>query len=264
MDNYPIASKINAEMRILKLPVNQVGVPELLAFFEKVILSGEKAIVLSLNVHCVNLALRHSWLHQFINHVQLVYCDGDGVRLGLKILGQKPPPKITYNVWLWQIAEFCERMGFSLFFLGARPGVAEEAKERFLQKHARLKIVGVHHGYFEKSGAENDQVLEIINQATPDILLVCFGMPEQEKWIRDNYERTQAHVFIEGGAALDYASGRLKKAPDFLIGMKLEWFYRLLQEPRRLFKRYVIGNTYFLVQVLLEKWAEKLDPHPNE
>jgi len=258
MDTYPIAPKMNAEMNILKLPVNQVGVPEVLAFFEKVILSGEKAIVLSLNVNCVNLALKHAWLNQFINQVQLVYCDGDGVRMGLKILGYEPPPKITYNVWLWQIAEFSERKGFTLFFLGAKPGIAEEAKERLLQKYARLKVVGVHHGYFRKSGAENEQVLEIINQAKPDILLVCFGMPEQEQWIRDNYEKTQAHVFIKGGAALDYASGRLKKAPDFLISMKLEWFYRLLQEPRRLFKRYVIGNIYFLFKVLLEKWGVKL------
>ena len=257
MSRYEAAAKRAAEMNLLGLPMNQVGVPEVLDFFEAVIRRNQKAIALNLNVYCVTLALKHAWLHQFINEAHLVYCDGDGVRMGLQILGYPPPPKITYNVWIWQIAEFCERKGFSIFLLGAKPGVAEEAKSRLLKRYPGLKVGGTHHGYFEKSGNENQAVIQEINSLKPDILLVCFGMPEQEKWILDHWKNLDTHILIKGGAALDYASGRLKRAPAWMIRLHLEWFFRLLQEPRRLFKRYVFGNTYFLFQVLMQKFRIK-------
>lgn len=257
MPHYPEAHRRQPAMFFLGLPMHQVGAEQVLFFFDEVIRRGEKAIALNLNVHCVTLALKHAWLHQFINQAHLVYCDGDGVRLGLKWLGFKPPPKVTYNVWMWKIAEYCEREGRSLYLLGAKPGIAEEAKSRLLEKHPKLCIAGVQHGYFDKHGAENEKVIEKINAVSPDILLVCFGMPEQELWIRENWKKIKAHIFIKGGAALDYASGRLQKAPDWMIRMHLEWLFRLGQEPVRLFGRYVIGNTWFLLEILMEKFGIK-------
>lgn len=243
-------------MRLLGLPFHAVGVEEVCAFIEGVISRNEKAVALNLNIHCVNLALKYPWLHEFIRGAQLVFCDGDGVRWGLRLLGYSPPPKITYNKWLWQLCEFCEKQQYRIFFLGAKPGVAEEAALRLKEHYPRLQVAGTYHGYFKKEGEENEKVLRAINRVRPDILLVCFGMPSQEEWIRDHWKELNVHVFLKGGAAFDYASGRLTKAPEWMIRWNLEWLFRLLQEPRRLFGRYVFGIPLFFLQVFFEKLRE--------
>jgi len=222
-------------------------------YIERVISRGEKALVLNLNVHCVNLALRHAWLADFLNQAQLVFCDGDGVRLGLRILGVEPPPKITYNEWMWELAGFCAEKGFSLYFLGAKPGVADEAAQKLKARYPGLSILGASHGYFQKEGEENAGVVDTINRLKPDILVLGFGMPAQEKWLETHFRDLQVHIFLSGGAVFDYVAGRLKKAPAWMVRAHMEWLYRLGQEPRRLFKRYVIGNPLFLYRILRER-----------
>lgn len=252
-DGYPVASKRPADMSLLGLPMNRVGMREVHAFIAEVIGRDEKAVALNLNVYCVNLALKYSWLHEFIRGAQLVFCDGDGVRLGLKILGYTPPEKVTYNKWIWKLSEFCAENGFRLFLVGAKPGIVEEAARNLQARYSRLQIAGTHHGYFNKSGEENEKVITLVNKAKPDILLTCLGMPEQEKWISENWQKLQAHIFLKGGAAFDYASGRLAPAPEWIIRLHFEWLFRFIQDPVRLFNRYIIGNPYFLLQVLMEK-----------
>jgi len=253
------ASQRPPDMELLGLPIHQVGVEQVLAFIEEIVSRDQKAIALNLNVYCVNLALKYRWLYGFVQSAHLVFCDGDGVRLGLRLSGYTPPPKITYNEWLWQLSAFCERKKYRLYFLGGKPGVAEKAARNLKTRYPNLNVVGIQHGFFRKDGKENQDVVDNINHAAPDILLVCFGMPAQERWIADNWQSVNAHVFLKGGAAFDYASGRLKKAPALLIGWHLEWLYRLLQEPRRLFGRYVIGNPYFVLRVVLARVKKTLD-----
>jgi N-acetylglucosaminyldiphosphoundecaprenol N-acetyl-beta-D-mannosaminyltransferase len=252
------APKRPPDMELLGLPVHRVGVQEVLAFIEDTVSKNQKAIGLNLNIFCVNLSLKHTWLHEFIQSAHLVFCDGDGVRLGLKLSGYAPPPKITYNEWLWQLSAFCAEKKYRLYLLGGRPGVAEEAARNLTARYPTLNVVGIQHGFFNKHGEQNQRVVDHINAASPDILLVCFGMPIQERWIADNWRNVNAHVFFKGGAAFDYASGRLKKAPAYMIRWHLEWFYRWLQEPRRLFGRYIIGNPYFVLRVLLARIKKSL------
>lgn len=243
--------------KILGLNLHPVDTGQVRRFMEEVIQEKGKALVLNLNIHCVNLAGATPWLKQFLNEAPLVFCDGDGVRLGLWFLGMKPPPKITYNQWMWQVAAHCEEKDFSLYFLGGRPGVSEEARQQVLKKHPRLRIVGVRDGYFQKQGPENEAVVEEINRLKPDILVTGFGMPVQEQWLSENWKRIDAHIFLNGGAVFDYLSGRLAKAPAWMVRFHLEWLFRLFQEPRRLFKRYVLGNPYFFYRIFKEKMQKK-------
>lgn len=241
-------------LAVLGLPVDRVDVDGVHAFIETTVASGGKAIVSHLNIHGANLAVKHAWLGDFFRAADLVFCDGDGVRLGLKLLGHRPPPKITYNEWLWQLAAFCEGKGRSLYLLGGKPGVAVEAAQRLVERCPRLKIAGTQDGYFDKQGEENRDVVDRINETTPDILLIGMGMPLQERWIADNWSRLDVPIALPAGAALDYASGRLEKAPGWMVRAQLEWLYRLFQEPRRLCSRYVIGNPLFLWRVLRERF----------
>ena len=250
---YPPASRRSGAFDLIGVPVHPVNRKEVHQLIENVIHCSEKALVLNVNIHCVNLAWRHAWLRDFLKEAALVFCDGDGVRWGLKILGYKPPPKITYDRWIWELCEFCDREKFSLFFLGGKPGVSEQAAHRLKARYPGLKIAGTQDGYFAKEGEENEQRIAAINRLKPDILVVGFGMPLQEKWLAQNWRRIQAHIFLTGGAVFDYASGSAKRAPQWMLEWHLEWLFRFIQEPHRLFIRYAFGIPYFFLRIFLVK-----------
>lgn len=253
MNTFPIASSNPGAIKLLGIQIHPVEIGEVHAFIGAVITRQTKALVLNVNINCMNLTFRNPWLKELLNEAQLVFCDGDGVRWGAKLLGLRVPPKITYDRWIWQLAEFCEKNKFRIFFLGGRPGVAGAAADRLKGRYPSLEIAGVQDGYFAKEGEENEKVIEAINRVRPDILVVGFGMPLQEKWLSQNWLRLDARVFLTGGAVFDYVSGRARRAPQWMIQNHLEWLFRWLQEPRRLFSRYALGIPSFFFRILLER-----------
>ncbi|WP_166173398.1 WecB/TagA/CpsF family glycosyltransferase [Rubrobacter tropicus] len=209
-------------------------------------------VVLNVNAHCLNLCYEDPGLRRFFGAADLVFCDGAGVRLAAKILGGSLPERITYADWLPRLATFAESEGLSLFFLGARPGVAEKAARRLRSTRPGLEIVGIHHGFFDHAAnsPENGAVVAEINAAGPDLLLLGLGMPLQERWLMENLENLNVGAALTGGAFLDYAAGNLRRGPRLLTDNGLEWLARLLVEPRRLWRRYLLGNPVFLARVV--------------
>lgn len=248
-------SGVSAQVSILGVKVAPVRVPELLAHIGHCIEAGRRALVLNVNVHALNLAWNEPWLRSFLNAADLVFCDGAGVILAARMLGQRIPERITYADWMWQLAAYAEERGFTIFLLGARPGVAELAACKLTKRFPGLRIVGSYHGYFDKTadGRENQEVIQKINCARPDILVVGFGMPLQERWLMENWRRLDAHVLLTGGAVFDYVSGSLRRAPRWMTDHGLEWLGRLCVEPRRLWRRYLVGNPLFLWRVIRQR-----------
>jgi N-acetylglucosaminyldiphosphoundecaprenol N-acetyl-beta-D-mannosaminyltransferase len=205
------------------------------------------------------MSRKNRWMRSFLNRASIVLADGVGVAVGARLLGYPAPTRIPITEWIWQLAEFAASQRFSLFLLGSKPGVAEAAASRLRERYPSLEIAGTHHGYFDKepTSVSNSHVVELINSASPDILLVGFGMPIQEQWLKDNWETIEARAAITGGAVLDYTSGALRRGPRLLTDHGLEWLARLLIEPRRLWRRYVIGNPMFLARVLRQRSAGK-------
>lgn len=242
-------------VNVLGVHIDPLSVAELHARILAIVREEGHALVLHANVHGLNLCYRDPELRSFFNAVPVVFCDGAGVRLGARILGRSLPARITYADWAWQLMDFAEREELSLFFLGARPGVAQKAAARLKERYPDLKIAGVHHGYFDSAPGkpENEAVLQEINAARPDLLLVGFGMPLQERWLMRNWDRIDARVALTGGAVFDYVSGELKRGPRILTDNGFEWLARLLIEPQRLWRRYVIGNPLFLLRVLKQR-----------
>jgi N-acetylglucosaminyldiphosphoundecaprenol N-acetyl-beta-D-mannosaminyltransferase len=240
---------------ILGVLVDSLTVDQLHLLMADTIRSQQKRLVLNVNIHCLNLAYTNQWLRDFLNRGEIVFCDGAGVRLGGKILGFQIPPRITYADWTWQLGEFCEAEEFTLYFLGAKPGIAEKAAEKLKSRFPKLKIAGIHHGYFDKTldNPENISVIKEINKVKPDILLVCFGMPMQEKWLMENWPQIDVNIALPGGATFDYISGELQRAPKWMTDSGMEWLGRLLIEPKRLWRRYVIGNPVFFLRIFLQK-----------
>jgi N-acetylglucosaminyldiphosphoundecaprenol N-acetyl-beta-D-mannosaminyltransferase len=176
---------------VLGVGVDALTVEDLHAEIGRLVRGRSCGLVLNANARCLNLCYEDSALRAFFNGAEIVFCDGAGVMLAARILGRRIPERITYADWTWRLAPFAAAEGFSLFLLGARPGVAQAAADKLKERHPDLKIVGVHHGYFDHwAGApESEAVVREINAAAPDILLVGLGMPLQEYWLMENAHR---------------------------------------------------------------------------
>ncbi|MEW6217607.1 MAG: WecB/TagA/CpsF family glycosyltransferase [Candidatus Bipolaricaulota bacterium] len=207
------------------------------------------------NAHAVNLAHDLPWFREFLDSCDVVYCDGFGVSLAAWLLGQKVPPRHTPPDWIGDLCKRAEAEGLSMFMLGASPGVADKAADRLREHAPGLKIAGIHHGYFNKvrDGSENLAVVRAINLARPNILLVGFGMPLQEQWILQNREELRVGAILTVGALFDHLAGEVKRAPRWMTDRGLEWLGRLVIEPRRLWRRYLLGNPRFLMRVMAHR-----------
>lgn len=241
--------------QVLGVHGSALTVPELHSCIETYIRQEQKALVLHVNAHCLNLAFSEPWLRDLLNRAPVVFCDGAGVMLGARILGYWVPARITYADWMWQLAEFAEPRGFTFFFLGARPRVADKAAARLKERFPNLCIAGTQHGYYDKEPGsdENETVIQKINALKPNILITGLGMPLQEQWLVENWDRVDANVALTGGAVFDYVSGELARAPSWMTEHGLEWLGRLIIEPQRLWKRYLVGNPLFLYRVLKQR-----------
>lgn len=244
------------KLELLGVKIDDLDVKKLNSSISKFINEGKQSIILHVNVYGLNLAYENSWLRDFYNSAEIVFCDGAGVILGARLLGYKLDQRITYADWTWNLAEFMANEGLSLFLLGAKPGIAQKAAQQLTSRYGNLRIVGTHHGYFDKKvgSASNEKVIKLINELKPDILIVGFGMPIQEKWLEQNWTRLDSKIALTGGAVFDYVSGELKRAPRIMTDHSLEWLGRLLIEPKRLWKRYIIGNPLFIYRILRQKF----------
>lgn len=256
MKEYSKAPEKKSTLKLFGIKVNRVDVRQLHRFIRRSVSRRMKSLVLNVNIHCIVLALRESWLKDFLNQAQVVYCDGDGVRWGIRMLGHIPPPKVGFTRWIWDLADFCGNENYSLFLLGGAPGVAEQAAQRLKARAPNLRIAGTHHGYFKKSGEETEKVIELINQSRADVLIVGFGMPLQEKWIKAYWEQIQVYIFLPGGAVLDYAAGQLGQVPQWMLRLHLEWLFRIWEDPKRLAGRYAFDIPYFFLNVIREKMTQ--------
>lgn len=236
---------------LLGVKIHPLTRPALRHFIAQSIHSNARVLALNVNVYAMNLAYENPWLRRFFNQSGITFTDGAGVIFAAKLLGRRIPERVTYADWMWELASIAEEEGYTLFFLGAEPSVAEQAAARLRQRFPKIKIVGVRHGYFDKNpqSAENAELVAAINQLRPNILITGMGMPIQERWLMENWERLNVNIFLTGGAVFDYISGKLSRAPRWMTENGLEWLGRLLIEPRRLWKRYILGNPLFLWRI---------------
>ena len=204
------------------------------------------------NAHVLNRCFESPELREAMQRCHLVYCDGHGVRLAAWLAGQPVPERMTGADWIWALAALCEREERSLFLLGSAPGAAAGAAAALTARHPLLRISGTHDGCFRPDGPESLRVLERIGEAQPDIVLVGMGTPRQELWVDRHRDRIEGRVVWTVGALFDYLSGRVPRAPRWMSDSGLEWLFRLLVEPGRMWRRYVLGNPIFLWRVRRE------------
>jgi N-acetylglucosaminyldiphosphoundecaprenol N-acetyl-beta-D-mannosaminyltransferase len=229
------------------VPVLGVGVDDvdragLFTAVERLVAARGRATIAYANVHVVNVAAGDPGLRAFLAAADLCYCDGAGVRIGARILGEALPERMTGADWIWDLAARGEGR-WRLFWLGGEPGVAAAAAARLQARHPGL-VIATEQGFV----TDDDAVLAKIAAFAPDIVLVGMGTPLQERWVAKHRARIAAPLVWVTGATADFVSGRVRRGPAWLH-QRQEWLARLLVDPRRLWRRYLVGNTVFLTRV---------------
>jgi N-acetylglucosaminyldiphosphoundecaprenol N-acetyl-beta-D-mannosaminyltransferase len=237
---------------LFDIPVELAEPAEMLRTITGWVGKGEQHRVMYVNAHVVNQSRALPELAGALRTADLVYCDGYGVRLAARTLDLPVPHRMTGADWIWGLAALCEAEDKSLYLLGADPTLARAAADRLRRWYPRLRIAGAHHGYAELGSAQNERVIEDINAADPDIVLVGMGTPKQELFIDRYADRLGADVLWTVGALFDYIAGRVPRAPRWLADNGLEWIFRLAIEPHRMWRRYLLGNPAFLWMVAEE------------
>lgn len=213
------------------------------------LLQGEKA------AYCVtpNAEMAYEALHDaefcaLLNGADLVLPDGAGVVLGAKILKTPLRQKVAGIEFAQNLLPILEETGAKLYLLGSKPGVAELAAEKMLQKHPDLKICGMQDGYFQ----DEDAVVRQVNEAGADVLYVCLGAPKQEKFMQRHQANLKIKLMIGLGGTLDGIAGTVKRAPKWMIKLQLEWLYRLIKQPKR------FGRMLRLPKFVFAAWKKRL------
>lgn len=183
---------------------------------------------------------------QVLHTADLCVADGVGLLFAARYLGQPLPERVTGSDGVPLIAARAAREGWKLFFLGAAPGVAEEAAARLIAQHPNLNIVGTYAG--SPASEEEDTIIELVNASDADILLVAYGAPRQDQWIARNRDRFQVSMAMGVGGAFDFIAGRVPRAPRWMRRLALEWLFRLIRQPWRW--RRMLRLPRFVVAVL--------------
>ena len=185
--------------------------------------------VVTPNPEFILAAEKDADFRQVLNSADLVIPDGIGVVYSAKILGTPLKERVPGIEFAADMLAQLDQMGGRLYLLGAKPGVAQEAGRRILERHPNIVLCGTHDGYFK----DEEAVLLEVAAARPDLLFVCLGAPKQEKWMARWGRHTGARLAIGLGGALDVFAGNVERAPESWRKLGLEWAYRLKKEPQR-------------------------------
>jgi N-acetylglucosaminyldiphosphoundecaprenol N-acetyl-beta-D-mannosaminyltransferase len=250
-----VASPIDT-VNFLGLTIQPRSMCEMNKVVEEGIRERRKWIVANHNLHSVYLFHKHLKVREFYARAHWTYLDG----MPLVALGRlygyplQREQRVTNADWTRPLMELAANNGWRVFYLGSRKQVAEKGAAQLRELYPNLQI-DVSDGYFDArwGSVENEALVDRINDYKPDLLMVGMGMPRQEFWTQENYARLDAHVILSSnGAALDYIVGAVPTPPRWAGRVGLEWMFRLVNEPRRLFARYLVEPWYILLILLLD------------
>ncbi|GCE14279.1 WecB/TagA/CpsF family glycosyltransferase [Tengunoibacter tsumagoiensis] len=252
--------KLNTPRPELPVPVSVLGVrvdritqQQVLDYIiERIVTQQQSTLlcqqIITVNPEFVMAAQRNSDFLTCINQAALVVPDGIGIVWAARYLGRPTPERVTGVDTVVALARRCAEAGYRLYLLGAAPGVAEIAASRLQELAPGLQIAGTYAG--SPAASEEETILERISNARADILLVAYGAPAQDLWIKRNLSRLPVAIAIGVGGTFDFLAGRQQRAPHWMQRAGLEWLYRLYREPWRW--RRMLSLPLFVIQVVLK------------
>jgi N-acetylglucosaminyldiphosphoundecaprenol N-acetyl-beta-D-mannosaminyltransferase len=238
----------------LGIQVNALTIQDLNALIAQTIQSQQRRIIANHNLHSIYLFHQDPKMQRFYANADYTHVDG----MLLVLLGKlfklplRREHRVTYADWTPHLIAAAAQHHWRIFYLGSQPGIAETGANLLRHQHPTLEIATAH-GYFnpQPNSPENQALLATIQAYNPHILMVGMSMPRQEHWILDNLEQITANVILPSGAAIDYVAGAIPTPPRWAGKLGLEWLFRLIAEPKRLWQRYLI-EPWFLLQWFLK------------
>ena len=234
--------------------INNLSIKEGISEIEKLIKDNKPSYIVTPNAAHITLLQRDKEFKEVYKNAKLIFPDGKSLIWSSKIMGFPLKERITGLDLLFSLSSLASQKNYKIYFLGASTQVIKKTVENLRYKFPNLQIAGYHHGYF----FDEKEVISKINKLEPHILFIGMGFPKQEKWIYAHINQLKIKIAICVGGVFDIIAGKVYRAPLWMQNLGLEWFFRLIQEPRRLWKRYLIGNTLFIWLVLKEFMKTRL------
>ncbi|MBO7392721.1 MAG: WecB/TagA/CpsF family glycosyltransferase [Abditibacteriota bacterium] len=234
---------------LLGVSVCKVTAAEVIDKILEYLKTDEGHIIVTADASAVVIAMDDPEFTEIIREADIVTPDGAGILLASKILGLGITEKVSGVDLARSLCRLSGEKGFSIYFLGAAPGVAEEARQKLLEQYPDMKVVGVHHGYFKPE--EEASIVEEVKASGADILLVAMGIPAQEKLIKRNLDKLGVKAAIGVGGTFDVFSGRIERAPVWMQRHGMEWLHRLCKNPKKISKVAMLPK--FMMKVLRKR-----------
>lgn len=239
-------------INILGANVSNVTVTEAADIIIERTLNKETTAVYTPNSEIIENFRKDEKLLEMLNSADLLTPDGIGVVIGSKILGTPLKERAAGYDIACLLLDKAREKNLSFFFFGSKEEIGKLAKENVEKKYPGVKIVGTRSGFFDW---DKDDIASEIAEKNPDIIFVCLGAVKQEKWIYENKEKLSGKALLGIGGSMDVFAGAVKRAPDIFIKLNLEWFYRLLKQPKRFFR--MLALPKFILSVFASKFKKK-------
>lgn len=241
----------NNRYPILNTYVNAVSMAETIDEVEKIIRSGKPTQHVVINASKINLMNEDSELRKIVNSCPLINADGASILWAAKRLGVPLKERVAGIDLFLNLIKVAADKGYKIYLFGAKEEVVQKVKSIFLKQYPSLKIAGIRNGYFKEK--DEPQMVADMAASGADMMFVAFSSPKKEYWINKYLNELNIPFVMGVGGSFDVVAGVTDRAPKWMQDHGLEWFYRFIQEPKRLFKRYIIGNIKFVLYVYKEK-----------
>jgi N-acetylglucosaminyldiphosphoundecaprenol N-acetyl-beta-D-mannosaminyltransferase len=237
------------------IKINPLTRDEFISIIESKLENGSQVVQNGVNAASIIEIVNNDFLKNAINNSDLVNIDGMSVYFALNFLGRRVPERVACPDLAEDILGLAEKNNYCLFLFGADDKSVRASKEKLIEKYPGLRIAGFRNGYFNRE--DEQEIVELINEANPDILFLGMPSPKKELFIEKYRDSLNFKYCLGVGGYFNILAGSTKRAPDWVQNIGMEWFYRLIQEPNRLWRRYMIGNTKFIWMVLKEKFGNR-------
>lgn len=233
-------------VRIFGVRIDRVDMEDAFNRFVGLLNRERTAVIYTPNTEMVMAAEADRDFREVLNSADLVIPDGIGLVYASRIHHLGLTDRVPGIELMERILKYCHATRRSIFFFGGKPGTADQAVQKILEKYPNIVVKGIEHGYFPPE--EEGRIIDAINEAKPDVLFVALGAPKQEKWIAAHRRILNAHVAMGVGGCFDVYAGNVKRAPVLFQRLGLEWFYRLLKEPSRIGRMMALPR--FMIKVI--------------
>lgn len=211
-----------------------------------------------INAGKIVLMEKNKQLREIVNQCPIINADGQSVVWASKFLGNPLPERVTGIDLMYDLVALAAEKSYRIYLFGAKEEVVYNTKVYFEQKYPSLQVAGYRNGYFTED--DEECIIKDMRESKADLLFIAFSSPKKEIWVQDHISQINIPFVMGVGGSFDIVAGETRRAPGWMQKLGLEWFYRFLQEPRRMFKRYFVGNLTFISLVLKDKHRRGRSP----